>query len=203
MGKIEQNKRRKKEKILKNAYQLFLKKGIEKTSVSDITKSAGVAKGTFYLYFEDKYEIRDRLITHMASKLFTHASLALGEKALSSVEDKIIFIANNIIEQLKENKPLLMFITKNLSWGVFKEAISVLPDEEDVDFFLIYKNIIENSPSVSFKDPELMLFMIIELVSSTCYSTILYNDPVPIDKLLPYLNDTIRDIIARHKFVTA
>ena len=203
MGKIEQNKRRKKEKILKNAYQLFLKKGIEKTSVSDITKSAGVAKGTFYLYFEDKYEIRDRLITHMASKLFTHASLALSEKALSSVEDKIIFIANNIIEQLKENKPLLMFITKNLSWGVFKEAISVLPDEEDVDFFLIYKKIIENSPSVSFKDPELMLFMIIELVSSTCYSTILYNDPVPIDKLLPYLNDTIRDIIARHKFVTA
>lgn len=199
MGKIEQNKRRKKEKILKNAYQLFLKNGIEKTSVSDITKSAGVAKGTFYLYFEDKYEIRDRLITHMASRLFTHASLALGEKSLSSVEDKIIFIANNIIEQLKENKPLLMFITKNLSWGVFKEAISGLPDEEDVDFFSIYKKIIENSPFVSFKDPELMLFMIIELVSSTCYSTILYNDPVPIDKLLPYLNDTIRDIIARHK----
>ena len=46
MGKIEQNKRRKKEKILKNAYQLFLKKGIEKTSVSDITKSAGDRKST-------------------------------------------------------------------------------------------------------------------------------------------------------------
>ena len=40
-----------------------------------------------------------------------------------------------------------------------------------------------------------MLFMIIELVSSTCYSTILYNEPTTIDELKPYLYNTIRQII--------
>lgn len=29
-----------------------------------------MAKGTFYLYFKDKYDIRDRLITHKADRLF-------------------------------------------------------------------------------------------------------------------------------------
>ena len=48
-----------------------------------------------------------------------------------------------------------------------------------------------------FEEPELMLFMIVELVSSTCYSSILYNEPVSIEKLKPYLFDAIRAIIQR------
>lgn len=56
---------------------------------------------------------------------------------------------------------------------------------------------LENSGK-SFKEPELMLFMIIELVSSTCYSTILYNEPVSIDELKPYLFRLIKEIIKSH-----
>ena len=50
-----------------------------------------------------------------------------------------------------------------------------------------------------FKDPEIMLFMIIELVSSTCYSSILYDEPCKLDELKPHLYETIRAIIDRHK----
>ena len=42
-----------------------------------------------------------------------------------------------------------------------------------------------------------MLFMIIELASSTCYSSILYEEPTSIDILKPYLYDSIRGIIKR------
>ena len=38
----------------------FTSKGIQKTSISDIVEDAGVAKGTFYLYFKDKYDIRNK-----------------------------------------------------------------------------------------------------------------------------------------------
>ena len=54
MGKVDENKQLKLEALYKSAYDLFIEQGIEKTSVSDITKRAGVAKGTFYLYFTDK-----------------------------------------------------------------------------------------------------------------------------------------------------
>ena len=45
MGKAEENKQQKLEALYKNAYELFLTNGIEKTSISDIAKKAGVAKG--------------------------------------------------------------------------------------------------------------------------------------------------------------
>ena len=64
MGKIDENKKRKKEALISTAYDLFTTKGINATSISDIVKKAGVAKGTFYLYFKDKYDIKDKLIAH-------------------------------------------------------------------------------------------------------------------------------------------
>ena len=38
-------------------YDLFITKGINNTVIDDIVKKAGVAKGTFYLYFKDKYDL--------------------------------------------------------------------------------------------------------------------------------------------------
>ena len=46
--------------------------------------------------------------------------------------------------------------------------------------------------------PEVMIFMIVELVSSTCYSSILYNEPVDIGELKPYLYICINNIIDTH-----
>ncbi len=38
--------------------------------------------------------------------------------------NELFFIVDNIINQLNENKSLLTFIAKNLSWGVFKHALT-------------------------------------------------------------------------------
>ena len=37
--------------------------------------------------------------------------------------------------------------------------------------------------------------MIIELVSSTCFNSILYKEPLTIDEFKPYLYQTIRNMI--------
>ena len=62
MGKVDDNKKQKKDTLLQSAFNLFTGKGFAKTTVSDIVKEAGLAKGTFYLYFKDKYDLRDKLI---------------------------------------------------------------------------------------------------------------------------------------------
>ena len=54
MGKLDTNKRLKRESLLKTAFSIFTDKGVSKTSISEIVEKAGVAKGTFYLYFKDK-----------------------------------------------------------------------------------------------------------------------------------------------------
>ena len=49
-SKINDNKQEKERKLLNTALHLFSEKGIKKTSIQDIVKDAGIAKGTFYLY---------------------------------------------------------------------------------------------------------------------------------------------------------
>ena len=68
--RVEEKKKQKQEALLMSAFELFTSKGINNTSISDIAKQAKMAKGTFYLYFKDKYDIRDRLIANKASRLF-------------------------------------------------------------------------------------------------------------------------------------
>lgn len=196
MSKLESNKKHKRESLLDSAFSLFTSKGINKTSISDIVEKSGVAKGTFYLYFKDKYDIRNMLIAHKASQLFHNADEAMIKAGITDMIDETIFLADHIINQFCENKSLLNFISKNLSWGIFKSSL-ISPSEDDIDFYNIYTRLI-NREDYKFKDPEVMLFMIIELVSSTCYSSILYNEPVSIEQLKPYLFDAIRDIINRH-----
>ncbi len=193
---IQDKKKMKRDALLDSAFSLFTSKGINKTSISDIVESSGVAKGTFYLYFKDKYDIRNMLISHKASQLFHNADVALEKENINELSERIVFLADNIIDQLVENKHLLTFISKNLSWGIFKSVIAN-PDAEDVDFYDIYSRLI-NSDEYKLKEPELMVFMIVELISSTCYSSILYSEPVSVEVLKPYLFDSIRDIVKRH-----
>ena len=137
MGKVDLNKKQKREALLNTAFDLFSSKGINETSISDIVNKAGVAKGTFYLYFRDKYDIRNFLISHKASQVFGTAYDALGKTDIENVEDKIVFMVDQIIQQLAQDKFLLTFISKNLSWGFFKTALIEKRNDDDIDFLKI------------------------------------------------------------------
>ena len=67
MGKLESNKKKKEDALYNTAFELFTTKGTNKTTISDIVEKAGVAKGTFYLYFKDKYDIRNKLASSKTS----------------------------------------------------------------------------------------------------------------------------------------
>lgn len=201
MNKTETKKKEKSESLLNTAFQLFTTHGFSNTSIANIAKNAGVAKGTFYLYFKDKYDIRNHLIAHKSSELFTNARIAmeLDPKDYNSFEEKILFIANYVIDVLDKNKILLNFISKNLSWAIFKAAIQAPIEAENGEqsVYHAYMEMIKEDGH-NYEAPEVMLFEIVELVSSCSYSSILYDQPLPIKKLKPFLYKTIRSIIHNH-----
>ncbi len=55
--------------ILTAARDVFAKRGYHQATIDDIVLSAGVARGTFYLYFEDKRAVFSDLIDRFAAKL--------------------------------------------------------------------------------------------------------------------------------------
>ena len=198
MGKLEVNKKAKEDSLLMTAYRLFTTKGVTGTSVSDIATSAGVGKGTFYLYFKDKYDLKNRLVAKHSARLFKTAMAQLAQSGRElGFKEKIIFIIDSILNQLVENRALLTFISKNLSWGIFKNALTAHSQNDELDFLSIYNEMLEDAPR-EIHDPEIMLFMIIELISSTCYSATLYSEPVSLEELKPHLYRSINDIIDRH-----
>lgn len=197
MNKVEENKKKKFESLLNTSFELFTTKGVSKTSISDIVEKAGVAKGTFYLYFKDKLDIRDRLILHKSGQLFTAAYSALEQTDITDFSEKLIFMANHLLDALNADKPLLMLVNKDLSWGVFKKSLSGEYLEGDVRFSDIYRDMVRES-GMEFKDPEIMLFLIVELVGAAGYSAIIYGEPVDLDGLKPYISEAIRSIIRTH-----
>ncbi|MED3025985.1 MULTISPECIES: TetR/AcrR family transcriptional regulator [Bacillus cereus group] len=58
---VKEYEERRKE-ILETAERLFITKGYTKTTVNDILKEIGIAKGTFYHYFKSKEEVMDEII---------------------------------------------------------------------------------------------------------------------------------------------
>lgn len=197
MGKIELNKKQKKESLLNTAFSLFTSKGFQNTSISDIVNSAGVAKGTFYLYFTDKYDIRNKLIAHKAGRLFLDAYESLLSHETASFEEQMIFIADYIIDRLNEDKSLLGFISKHLSWGVFRNSLIAFQDSSDHTVYTAFLELIHSS-GYEFRDPEIMIYMIIELVSGAIYNPILHQQPVPLEQIKPYVYQSLRAQIQMH-----
>ena len=62
-------KSERRQQILSLARDVFARRGYHQTTIDDIALQAGVARGTFYLYFEDKRAVFSDLIDRFASNL--------------------------------------------------------------------------------------------------------------------------------------
>lgn len=193
LTKNEIKKRKKRNALLDSAYELFTTVGYTKTTVLQIARRAGVGKGTFYLYFNDKTDIRDELIGVKSSQLLTRAVKALQQRTdIRNFADQLVFITDYIITTLSKDIALLKFISKSLSWGMFKNSAEFVKKNEDViDFQKFILNAMDEE-GIHLKEPLLLIYTIIELTNSTCYNIILHGEPVTFSEYKPYLYNCIR-----------
>lgn len=184
----------KSERILAAAYQLFMEHGDVDISIQEIAERAGIAKGTVYLYFQDKEELKNSLITQKSREFFQAAVDALHATDIVGLEEQMIFVINYIINLLTQNPMALRLIAKNLSFGLFNQKLQdyISDDSSGVMQAML---LAAGQNGVQLRSPQVLLFMIIELTSSTCFSCILESRPLPIQDYKPYLFETIRNMI--------
>lgn len=193
MSTIKEKKQKKRQTLLETAFQLFTSKGINATTIEDIASEAGVAKGTFYLYFKDKYDLIEKLRGKKTARLLEDAIKYSRSKGDLDFTEQVLLIVDYIIDELNSNRDLLKFIYKNLSMGGYN--IQIEGEECSVSIFELFeKKIAEDG--IQLEDPKTMFFMIIELVGSTCYNSILFDLPLPIEEYKPHLYKAIKKLLA-------
>ncbi|MGE4342140.1 MAG: TetR/AcrR family transcriptional regulator [Bacilli bacterium] len=88
-------------KILKAAQELFYKHGYQNTTVADISSKAGVAVGTFYLYYKDKYTIYETVLSNYQRQIrdYIHETIKHAttrkEKEKLGLRAWLKFVASN------------------------------------------------------------------------------------------------------------
>lgn len=172
---------RRKQELLRIAYRMFVEKGYEKTSIDEIIAEAGIAKGTYYYYFESKEATLEAVIDMMIeeevgrAKEILAASLPIPQKLVSVIyslrpaqgEQGIVNALNvkeNIVMHEKVNRriveeavPLLTEIVKE---GISQGMLSCNNIEERVKMLLIISQHTFDDGDFSDRDVEVYIDMV-------------------------------------------
>lgn len=190
---VEKKKEKKLQAIQKAAYELFIDKGIDNTTIDDIVKGAGIAKGTFYLYFKDKRDLIEEIVLKKTGSILDEALSSIEEEH-SSNKDKmqqLIVVLEYIIDFFTENVEFLSIIYKNLSVGLYHYA-----ELTERPILLKAANCFVQGVGGDIKTAERKLYMIIELVGSVCYNAIVLSIPCTMEEIKPDLFHAVRRIVA-------
>ena len=105
MGKPERR-----QQILLVARDVFAKRGYHTAKIEDIVAAAGVARGTFYLYFQDKRAIFEEIVDRTIARLgmsIVRVDVDATRSVADQVRDQIRRIMRILLEDRATTKILL------------------------------------------------------------------------------------------------
>jgi len=115
--------------VLRHAKRIFARKGYHRTNVADIIERAGIARGTFYLYFQNKKDLFEELLEQVVGELTTRIQrLRVGPEYPDPVQQLRDNLGRVLAYVLEERE--LTDILLNHSTGFDREL-----DEKIQDFY--------------------------------------------------------------------
>ena len=193
-AKLIEKKRLKMNKLYDAAYELFTLKGVHNTIIDDIVKHAGVAKGTFYLYCKDKYDLVDKIIIRKSSVVLNHALASLDEKRKLeplSFQQSVIFFADYLIKYFQKDTKLLELIFTNLTWELYERAFDGEELKTAREAFI--RNFVISGGSRD--EAKKRLYIIVVMVGHVCYNSIVLKRPYKFEELQDELYRAIERIL--------
>ena len=105
--RVTKSREDRRQELLNAAVQVFQEKGITEATVADITQAAGVAKGTFYLYFDSKEQLlaslREQFVDEMVTKGIEYME-RVGKEDWWSLADSVV---EHTIDHMLERRDVI------------------------------------------------------------------------------------------------
>jgi AcrR family transcriptional regulator len=98
------DKAERRQQILNHARDVFAKRGYYAAKIDDIVAAAGIARGTFYLYFEDKRAIFEEIVDRVFTRLGMTILRVDPDDAARSVGAQIRENIRRIVSLLLEDR---------------------------------------------------------------------------------------------------
>ncbi|TVQ87963.1 MAG: TetR/AcrR family transcriptional regulator [Deltaproteobacteria bacterium] len=108
--------------ILDAALAVFAEQGYHQTSVTDLVKAAGVARGTFYLYFDSKAAIFHELLDGLLTELGETIQGVDTREGAPPIPTQLEATLHRVLRALSDNEALCRIL--------FREAVGL---DEEVD----------------------------------------------------------------------
>jgi AcrR family transcriptional regulator len=191
------------QQIVSAAIDMFDEKGFQKTRVSDIVAKAGVAQGTFYLYFKSKEDI------------FLSICLEFVKLFSSFLEDASDLFAGNSYPEVRQhvlnfNRELIRLYTINIKAAriLFREGASFhgpfKPVYERIytQFIDIVRDRLEQNRAtgyVAFEDAETEATFLIGLFERSLFYFIDVKQNIDIEALSRRMTDFIMGGLSKYR----
>lgn len=192
-NKVKQKKEQKKQRLLDAAFNCFSNIGYNQTSIDNIVTEANVAKGTFYLYFKDKEDILNSVVEKQCIHILEEAFNITLKQNLNSFCDKTLFFANYLIDYFTEHAALFEIVERNFILPLtFNDLDSNNQLTPLLDLIIEDANLKERYTRQEVIN---IIYIIIEMVGSISYSSIIKKVPADIATIKPTLLMLIKRMI--------
>lgn len=104
-GRREHRKHLTRRELLAAGRRLFAEKGLYDSRIEDLSRQAGIAKGTLYLYFANKEELVEAVVTNGFNELLGHVHRAAQDAR--NREEAVSRVAEAHLEFFDENPDLM------------------------------------------------------------------------------------------------
>ncbi|MBW8348768.1 TetR/AcrR family transcriptional regulator [Bacillus sp. IITD106] len=177
--RIVKNPEERRNEILDVAEMLFTTKGYSKTTINDILKEVGIAKGTFYYYFQSKEEVMDAIVmrfveagVNAAKKIALDSNLSASEKLFKIImaqkpngdgKEKMIEELHQVDNAEMHQKSLVETIlhltpvlTEVIEQGIEEGKFNTPYPKETVEFLLVASQFLLDEGIFNWEPQELM-----------------------------------------------
>jgi AcrR family transcriptional regulator len=186
MARIVKKPDERRSELIACAQKLFYLKGYESTSVRDIVDEVGVAKGTFYYYFDSKTAVLEAVVDELIAQAQAILQEIVADETLAAIPKWIQafqVVGNWKIERKDEMIALLRLLQKDenvlLQYKMWMQATQVLsPELAKIIAQGVEEGVFETE---SIQDAVEIALAIARGVRDTIYDTLLnpnrYDDP--------------------------
>lgn len=190
--KTIKKKNEKYENILCAAFSLFEENGISAVPIDDIVKKAGVAKGTFYLYFKDKMDLISKIILKKVTDYLQKNELLIDEIKDSSFENHIKTYIDMIVDFLHTNKTLTQLIDKNTHI-----CVNAVIENRDGAIKVVYDKIVDSFIEKGYegKSVQIRMYLYLDMIVSAVCNALLRKSPYNMDDIKPHIYNIVLDSI--------